>query len=110
MSEEYFDLGRDEVAALLDGKDFLVHVKCSDDKLRRFLFSDKLKVAAARCITFTTPMGLAFECTKLFGARVTEVTLVKLWGSLGILYAPLLAGVEKLVREKWVCRQCWLKS
>jgi hypothetical protein len=49
-----------------------------------------MKAAAARCIMFTTPMGLAFEYTKLFGARVMEVALIKLWGSLGISHAPIL--------------------
>ena len=46
----------------------------------RASFSDKVHHSAVRCISWSTPQGLSFEHTKLFLARVSEKSLVELWG------------------------------
>lgn len=86
---EYAALGFEKVGALFDGKDYLVQVKRTNDKMRRSQMSSKMHAAAARDITWTTPMGLCFEHTKLFGGRISEQKLVELWGSLGCRKAPV---------------------
>lgn len=84
LPDEYIERNLEKVAALLDGKDFLMHCKRKDDFMRRIQHSNKMKAAAARGIAWTTGAGLSFEHTKLFGARVPETRLVQLWGSQGV--------------------------
>jgi hypothetical protein len=91
IPDEYIDRNLENVAALLDGKDFLIHVKRKDDFLRRVQHSNKMKAAAARGINWITGAGLSYEHTCLFAARATEVRLVQLWGSTGVQHAALEA-------------------
>jgi hypothetical protein len=84
--EEYYKEGLEDVASLVDGKDYLIEVKRKDKTIQRIQISSKVNAAAARCLTWSTPMGLVHEYTKRFGGRVSEVHLVRLWGSLGISY------------------------
>ena len=68
LPDEYRLLDFANVAALFDGKDFLIQVKRTDDKMRRTTVSSKMGMhAAAREITWVTPSGLCFEYTKLVG-------------------------------------------
>ena len=60
-----------------------------DKAIQQIQISSKVNAAAARCLTWSTPMGLVHEYTKLFGGRVSEVHLVWLWGSLGIQYCDV---------------------
>jgi hypothetical protein len=83
LPAEYKRLGLEKVAALLDGKDYLLQVIRKDDKKRRSQMSSKMHAAAGRDITWTTPGGLCFEFTKMFGGRISEQKLVELWGKLG---------------------------
>jgi len=52
-------------------------------------FSSNMHAVAARCMTWTTPMGLSFEHSPLFGARLTDTGIIALWGSLGEAKAPV---------------------
>ena len=88
--KEYEFLSEEKVAALLDGKDFRLHYKRNDTKKQRSMISSKIKDSAGRCITWTTPAGLCFEYTKLFGGRISEQELVRLWGSLGTAFASVI--------------------
>jgi hypothetical protein len=54
--------------------------------LQRFQISSKVHHAAARLLTWTTPMGLGVENTRAFSARVTEEALNELWGSFGVAH------------------------
>jgi hypothetical protein len=87
--DEYYREGLEDVGSLVDGKDFLIEVKRKDKAIQRIQISSKVNAAAARCLTWSTPMGLVHEYTKLFGGRVPETTLVRLWGSLGIEYCKV---------------------
>jgi hypothetical protein len=79
-SRSYSDQDMLLVCALPDGKDFRIDEQRSNTVLSRAARSYKVKHAAARCITWSTPSGLTFEHTNLFFARVSEKMLVKLWG------------------------------
>ena len=104
---EYEALGFENVAALFDGKDYLCHVRRKESKKQRSQMSNKVKAAAARDITWTTPAGLCFEYTKLFGGRISEQRLVELWGSLGNAYAPInqWRGWAQSNRTEVLCRR-----
>lgn len=89
LPDEYLECHLSEVAALLDGKDFLLHVRRKDDFPQHTQHSSKMKAAGAHGINWGTGTGLSFEHTKHSGARITETRLVHLWGSLGIIEAPI---------------------
>jgi len=85
----YYSLSMTDVAALADGKDYLMHVVRKLRGAQRFFVSSKMHAIAARDVTLTTPAGLCFEYTKLFGAKLTESNCQKIWGSDGDKYAPV---------------------
>ena len=80
LPADYTSSGLGNICALPDGKDFMIHTPRSNTVLTRASYSDKVHHSAVRCISWTTPGGLAFEHTNLFFARVTEKRLVELWG------------------------------
>ena len=98
--DEYFEEGLEKVCHLMDGKDFLVYVRRKNDPVRRRTLSPKVHACAGRCMTWTTPTGLTFEHTKLFGGRATEVSLVKLWGSEGVSKADIKEWKGKFLQKE----------
>jgi hypothetical protein len=84
--EEYHVEKMVDAALLIDGKDYMVEVKQSDRTLQHFQISSKVHHAAARLLTWMTPMGLGVENTRAFSARVTEEALNELWGSFGVAH------------------------
>jgi hypothetical protein len=87
--DEYEFLEQEKVGALVDGKDWRLHFRRKDARKQRSMISSKIKDSSGRCLTWTTPGALCFEFTKLFGGRISEQELVRLWGSLGTEFAPV---------------------
>ena len=76
----YKEAGMDKVCALVDGKDFMTFTPRSNTILTRAAWSNKVEHSAVRVVSWTSPKGLHFEHTDLFLAKVSESTLVSLWG------------------------------
>lgn len=72
-------LGLEQVGAMPDGKDFATDTSRTNSAISRAMWSDKIHHSAARCITWTTPAGLAFERTVLYMARASETACVASW-------------------------------
>jgi hypothetical protein len=87
--DEYVAQGYPENAVLTDGKAFVTHYKRKDGMLQRFQQNSKVHNAAGLCLSWQTGAGLAFENTYMVGGRLTENSLVRLWGSLGKAEAPV---------------------
>lgn len=87
--DKYYTEGLKDVGSLVNGKDFLIEVKRKDKAIQQIQISSKVNAAAARCLTWSTPMGLVHKYTKLFGGRISEVSLVRLWGLLGIQHCDV---------------------
>ena len=78
--KSYDQVGLHKIAALPDGKDFMIHTPRANPLITRAAYSDKVHHSAVRCISWSTPCGLYFAHTPLFLARVSEKKLVELWG------------------------------
>ena len=78
--QQYKDEGLEKCCAVPDGKDFMIYTTRKNTMFTRACFSDKVHHSAARCISWSTPMGLSFEHTDLFLGRASEKRLVELWG------------------------------
>lgn len=70
--EEFTKSGLTDIAALIDGKDFLIETERSHGLLSRAGYSDKSHHNAFRCITWILPCGLNVEHTHLFYGRASE--------------------------------------
>jgi len=81
--EEYLAQGFDKPGALKDGKDFVMHSKCTDGTLQRLQQSSKVHDAAGQCLSYSMLAGLAFENTAMYAAQYSENKLVHLYGSIG---------------------------
>ena len=75
------DAEQENVAVLVDGKDFMIDDPKKNSAMKRACWSDKVHHAAARIITWSTPAGLTVEHSPLFMARATETAIVSLYGS-----------------------------
>ncbi|KAL7491292.1 hypothetical protein ACHAWT_001053 [Skeletonema menzelii] len=78
--QAYKDEGLTNICGIPDGKDFKINTPRKNSLLSRACYSDKVHASAVRCISWCTPMGLSYEHTDLFLARVSETALVELWG------------------------------
>lgn len=78
--QSYGKVGLEKIAALSDGKDYMIEIPRSNPLLTRAAYSDKVHHSALRQISWSTPTGLNFEHTDLFLGRVSEKKLVELWG------------------------------
>lgn len=76
-------------AVMVDGKDVAMGKKLNDGTANRVTWSSKTECDAARCLTWSSAVGLVFEHTPLFCARASENKLQRLWGSLGRRRAPV---------------------
>ena len=77
----FSDAGQENVAVLVDGKDFMINDPKKNSAIKRACWSDKVGHSAGRLITWSTPAGLIVEVTPLFLGRATETAIVALWGS-----------------------------
>jgi hypothetical protein len=77
----FTDAGQENVAVLVDGKDFMINDPKKNSAIKRACWSDKVGHSAGRLITWSTPAGLIVEVTPLFLGRATETAVVALWGS-----------------------------
>ena len=77
----FTDAGQENVAVLVDGKDFMINDPKKNSAIKRACWSDKVGHSAGRLITWSTPAGLIVEVTPLFLGRATETAIVALWGS-----------------------------
>ena len=75
------DAEQDNVAILVDGKDFMIDDPKKNSAMKRACWSDKVHHAAARIITWSTPAGLTVEHSPLYMARATETAIVSPCGS-----------------------------
>jgi hypothetical protein len=75
------DAEQENVAILVDGKDFMIDDPKKNSAMKRACWSDKVHHAAARIITWSTPAGLTVEHSPLYMARATETAIVSLCGS-----------------------------
>ena len=80
VTKNFKDAKLENVAILLDGKDFCSDTVRKDSAINRSMFSNKINNSGGRCITWTTQMGLIIESTGLYLARVPEKRLVEHWG------------------------------
>jgi len=80
MPDDYIAAGIEKIAALPDGKDFMMDTIRMNTIVTRCQFSDKVKCSAARCISWMTANGLSFEHTDLFLGRCSEKRIVEIWG------------------------------
>lgn len=78
--QAFIDEGLERICGIPDGKDFKIFTPRKNTLFTRACWSDKVNASAVRCISWCTPMGLSFEHTDLFLARVSEKALVELWG------------------------------
>ena len=69
-----------DVGTQCDGKDFLCESFRRSSSLNRAQYSSKMKAAAFRCITWSSPCGLVWAVTPLVLARLTENALVHWYG------------------------------
>ena len=77
----FIDANQEDVAVLVDGKDFMVNDPKKNSAIKRATWSDKVNHSAGRLITWSTPAGLIVEVSPLFLGRATESAIVSLWGS-----------------------------
>lgn len=77
----FSDADEENVAILVDGKDFMIDDPKKNSAMKKAVWSDKIHHAAARIITWSAPAGLTVEHSPLFMGRVTESAIVSLWGS-----------------------------
>lgn len=75
------DAEQENVAVLVDGKDFMIDDPKKNSAMKRACWSDKVHHAAARIITWSTPAGLTIEHSPLYMARATETAIVSICGS-----------------------------
>lgn len=78
--QAYKDENLEKICGIPDGKDFKIFTPRKNTLFTRACWSDKVNASAVRCISWCTPMGLSYEHTHLFLARVSEKALVELWG------------------------------
>ena len=78
--QAFKDEGLHNDCTIPDGKDFKIYTPKNNTLFTRACYSDKVHASAVRFISWCTPMGLSFEHTNLFLARVSEKALVELWG------------------------------
>ena len=78
--QAYKDENLEQICGIPDGKDFKIFTPRKNTLFTRACFSDKVHASAVRGISWCTPMGLSYEHTHLFLARVSEKALVELWG------------------------------
>jgi hypothetical protein len=78
--QAFKDEGLHNDCTIPDGKDFKIYTPKNNTLFTRACYSDKVHASAVRFISWCTPMGLNFEHTNLFLARVSEKALVELWG------------------------------
>ena len=69
----------EDVAMLLDCKDILIEGSRKDSLLKRLAYSNKMKHAAMRGLSCTTPCGRFYLVSDLFLAGVGEERIVKLY-------------------------------
>ena len=79
IPDAFTDLGLGKVGAMPDGKDFMTDTSRVNTAIGRAMWSDKVHHSGARCISWTTPAGLAFERTVLYMARASETACVATW-------------------------------
>lgn len=77
----FIDANQEDVAVLVDGKDFMLNDPKKNSAIKRATWSDKVNHSAGRLITWSTPAGLIVEVSPLFLGRATESAIVSLWGS-----------------------------
>jgi hypothetical protein len=87
MPESFKELGLGRTGALVDGKVIMTNECRQHNGIKRGLYNDKTHHAGAIYLNWIVPYGLTFEHTALYLGRVTESTLVALWGSCKQLWA-----------------------
>ena len=80
MPERYYEIGLQNVALLMDGKDCVTDTVRVNSFVSRAQYSDKMHCSAGRYIMWVLPCGLSVTYTPLFLGRVSEKALVEYWG------------------------------
>ena len=85
----YDEVGLKNVAALIDGKDFLAETVRSDRFLNCSQASNKMHASVFRVLIWSLPCGIVIERTCTFLGRASEKNLMRTWGKHGRLKFPI---------------------
>jgi hypothetical protein len=86
--EWYKKLGLDNIAAVIDGKDFMCETVRTDRYLNSAQASNKVNHSAFRLLTWSLPCGTVVQRTPGFFGRASEKAILRVWGAEGRLKFP----------------------
>ena len=87
--EWYIKLNLRDIAAVIDGKDFMCETVRTDRFLNCAQSSNKVNHSAFRLLTWSLPCGAVIQRTPAFFGRASEKAILRAWGSLGRLKFPI---------------------
>ena len=87
--EWYKILELNDIAAVIDGKDFMCETVRSDRYLNTAQASNKVNHSAFRLLTWSLPCGTVIQRTPGFFGRASEKAILRAWGNAGRLVLPV---------------------